>query len=176
MTYSSTDPVTSLQRLTEISTFDLYSATVRDRLDELARLGAEHFELPIAIVSIVLDTTQYHAGRYGLRGWLAEVDGAPIEWSFCVNTVRNGAPYIVEDALSDELQQDNPIVTEDGLRCYAGAPLLTSTGEVLGAYCVAGAQPRRFSPADLEDLRRRAAEVVAEIEAHRLGPGGPAVT
>lgn len=177
------DSIADIERLVAISAFDLYSEEVRVSLSRFARRGAEQLHLPIALVSIVLDRAQYVAGTYGVDGWIADADGTPVEWSFCANAVRDRAPYVVEDAESDEQQHDNPLVTHDGIRCYAGAPLITSGGHVLGAYCVIGQQPRRFEPGEIELLNSLAAQVVAEIESHRLSlpperssPARPAVT
>ncbi len=162
------DPVTDVGRLVELSSYDLYSDEVRAVLHDFARQASERFGLPMAMVSIVLDSAQYWAGMHGVEGWLAEAEGSPVEWSFCAEVVRSRSTYVVENAAVDELQGDNPLVTEDGIRCYAGAPLVTSTGQVLGSYCVCGPDPHVFTPEELDELESMAARVVTEIERHRL--------
>ncbi|RZS89779.1 GAF domain-containing protein [Motilibacter rhizosphaerae] len=161
------DPVTDAERLQEVGSYDLYSDEVRAQLDAFARAAAARFDLPIGLVSIVLDEAQYLAGTSGVEGWIDEADGTPVEWSFCVNAVRNRAPYVVPDATVDPLQHDNPLVTDDGIRSYAGAPLVTSSGHVLGSYCVIGTTPRDFTAEEVAELTRMADEVVAAIEQHR---------
>lgn len=162
------DPVSDVDRLREISEFDLYSDDVREKLHDFARRAAERFDLPHGMVSIVLDSAQYWAGMHGVEGWRAEAEGTPVEWAFCANVVRRRDTYVVENAELDPLQHDNPLVTEDGQRCYAGAPLITSKGFVLGAYCVGGDDPREFSDEEIAELRVMADEVVAELERHRV--------
>ncbi|MGD0810362.1 MAG: GAF domain-containing protein [Acidimicrobiales bacterium] len=157
-----------MERLVEISNYDLFSTEVRTTLDDFARRAAERFGLPTAMISIVLDTAQYWAGMHGVDGWKAEAQGTPVEWAFCANVVRTGHSYVVENAEIDELQRDNPLVTEDGQRCYAGAPLITPSGHVLGACCVVGNEPRTFTPAEIDELAAMADEVVAELEQHRM--------
>jgi GAF domain-containing protein len=162
------DPVTDIDRLIEISNYDLFSPEIRDKLHAFARRAAERFDLPSGMVSIVLDTAQYWAGMHGVDGWRADAEGTPVEWAFCATVVRTGSMYVVEDAAIDEVQRDNPLVTEDGQRCYAGAPLITKSGHVLGAYCVAGNEPRKFTEEEVADLAAMADEVVAEIESHPI--------
>lgn len=163
------DPVVSPARLHDLSLVDFESPEVRAVLDGFARRAAELLDLPIGMVSIVLDSAQLFAGLYGLDGWLAEVRGTPVEWSFCATAVRTGAPYVVTDAVSDPLQFDNPLVVEDGIRSYVGAPVFGPTGTVLGACCAIGSEPREFTPAEIARLETLAAEVTAELALRVLG-------
>ena len=162
------DPVTDLDRLAEIADLDLFSERVQARLDEFARRAAERFDLPTGLVTVVLDAAQCFAGRYGVAGWMVQAQGTPVEWSFCATSVRTRREYVVPDARTDASQKDNPLVTVDGIGCYAGVPLITSRGHVVGNYCVLGTGPRPFTPEDVAELGRMAEDVVAEIEASRL--------
>jgi GAF domain-containing protein len=169
MTHASlTDPVIDLDRLAEIADLDLFSEQAKATLDQFARRAAERFDLPIGLVTIVLNDAQFLAGTHGVTGWIAEAEGTPVEWSFCVTSVRTRQVYVVPDARIDEVQRDNPLVTIDGIGSYAGAPLITSRGHVLGNTCVIGATARDFTPEEIGELQRLADEVVAEIETTRL--------
>ena len=161
------DPVHSLERLTEVAHYDLFSDDVRSVLDGLARRAANHFGTEAGMVSIVLDGAQYFAGRSGVQGWIEAAEGTPVEWAFCANVVRNQEPYVVPDATVDAIQHDNPLVTQDGIRCYAGVPITTPNGHVLGAYCVVGEEPHDFTAADVAELQEMAKDVVTVLEQHR---------
>lgn len=137
---------------------DLDDPRLRQHLDDISRRTAERLGQPMALVSMVLDTSQIFAGSYGLRGWLDELAGTPIEWSFCVNAVNSGTAYVVPDATVDARQSTNPLVTVDGVRSYAGVPIVVD-GAILGTHCVLGTDPRLFSDADLAELRRSAEEI-----------------
>jgi GAF domain-containing protein len=165
---SSTDAVEDIDRLIELSSYDVSSPEVRTALDEFAHTAAERLGMPIGLVTIVLDSAMYFAGRFGLSGWLNEADGTPVEWSFCASAVRSGQPYVVEDASIDEVQADNPLVVCDGVRSYAGAPLKTANGQVLGACCVVGVTPHHFEPGEIGVLEELAAQVIAILEQHKL--------
>lgn len=154
-------------RLREISELDLGSSEVDSILDGISRRAAEALDLPISLVSVVLDQAQYFAAQHGLSGWLKKARGTPVEWAFCANAVRSREPFVVEDATRHPAVSDNPLVTVEGIRCYAGIPLISSRGYALGTLCVIGTETREFSEADLQILRDLAEEAVERIESRR---------
>ncbi|MEV4279989.1 GAF domain-containing protein [Actinoplanes xinjiangensis] len=160
------DPTAIPHRYAVLADIDLDDPELRHRLDAIAERTAQRLGQPIGLVSMVLNTAQVFPGSYGLQGWLAEMAGTPIEWSFCVNAVTSGAPYVVPDATTDIKQADNPLVTIDRVRSYAGVPIIVD-GAILGAHCVLGPDPRAFTPADLDELRRGADEISALLQAYR---------
>ena len=161
------DPVRDEARLRDIAELDLFAPEVGERLAAHARRAAERFGLPISLVSIVLDDAQFLAGQHGVGGWIGEAAGTPVEWSFCANTVRTRDAFVVEDATIHPAVRDNPLVSLDGIRCYAGIPMVSSRGSVLGSFCVIGTEARSFSPGELAELREMTAAVVAELETRR---------
>lgn len=164
MTDSSQLPPEELARLQEIADLQLVSPEVDSVLEDLTREAADALGLPIALVSVVLDSVQYFPASHGLDGWIAESRGTPKEWSFCQHAVASKETFVVEDAASDERVKDSPLVTQDGIACYLGVPLLTSSGNALGTLCVIGAEPRDFSPEDHSKVEALAARAVARIE------------
>ncbi|HLM69099.1 MAG TPA: GAF domain-containing protein [Longimicrobium sp.] len=161
------DPVRDPARLAEIAALGLTAEEVDEVLQAAVDEASARLGLPTALVSIVMDEAQWFAAHTGLSGWLAEARGTPVEWSFCAHAVRSGEPFVVEDAATHPLVKDNPLVSLDNVRCYAGIPLVTSTGQTLGTLCVVGTEPRSFSEADLDALRELAKRAVERIEARR---------
>jgi hypothetical protein len=138
-------------RLEEIAELDLLGPGVDEILQATAEEAAERLRLPMSLVSVVTDQAQFFAAHHGLTGWLREARGTPAEWSFCANAVRSGEPFVVEDARTHPLVRENPLVTEDGIRCYAGIPLVTTRGHALGtcaswAPSPAPSPPTRWTP------------------------------
>lgn len=161
------DPVHDTARLEEIAALGLTRAEVDEVLQATVDEAAARLDLPTALVTVVLDEAQWFAAHTGLSGWLAEARGTPVEWSFCANAVRSGEPFVVEDATTHPLVKDIPLVHLDGVRCYAGVPLTTSTGHTLGTLCVTGTEPRTFTEAEMDTLRDLAKTAIARIEARR---------
>lgn len=64
--------------------------------------------------------------------------------------------------------KNSPLVKTFGTHCYAGVPLITSKGFVIGSFCASGPRRRDFSTEDIDFLRKMAARAVKRIEA-RVG-------
>lgn len=165
------DPVLDRARLQEIADLDVFSPDVSNILSDLAKEASSKLDLPLGMVNIVLDEAQFIAGQHGVGGWIGESQGTPVEWAFCRFAVRDHAEFVVEDAETNSRVKDNPLVTEDGLRCYAGIPLITSRGYAIGSFCVAGTEKRCFEESEMALLRGYAAEAVRRIESRRLPAG-----
>ena len=156
--------VIKTSRLQEIARLRLHQDKFDEVLNFYVEQAAKVFDLPIALVSIVLDEVQFFVASYGVNGWLSAVSETPVEWSFCANSVKTKEPFVVEDALSTDLVKDNPLVTADKIRCYAGAPLITSNGEVLGNLCVIGQKARTFDEAEISLLKKLAERAMQRLE------------
>ncbi len=162
------DPLHDAARLQEIADLDLLSPDVDPILQEVAERAASSLGLPVSLVSVVLDEALHVAGSYGIDGlWLGETRGHPVEWSFCATSVRTRDAFVVENAPEHPYHRTNPLVTQDGVRCYAGVPLISSRGHVLGNLCVVGLEERTFTAEELGSLRVLAAEAVRRIEERR---------
>jgi GAF domain-containing protein len=163
------DPLFDEQRLQEIHDLDLLSSDVDPILQEVAAEAASRLELPVSLISVVLDEALHVAGMHGPDGlWLGDTRGHPVEWSFCATSVRTRDAFVVENAETHPDHRDNPLVTQDGVRCYAGVPLISSRGFVLGNLCVVGLEQRSFSDGDVAVLRELADQAVRRIEARRI--------
>ncbi len=157
------------ERIAEIVALDPFAPELRVELDQAAARVAHRLGTQAGGISVVLDGGALClAGRYGAGGtWMAAAGGCPVEWSFCATSVRTREPYVVPDVREDVLHRLNPTAVHDGIRSYAGAPLLTARGEVLGSCCVMDIEPRDFTAADVAALEEEAAAVVAELERRR---------
>ena len=89
--------------------------------------------------------------------------------SFCTHAIQQRDLYVVPDARNNATFRDNPFVAaEDGIRFYAGAPLVTPQGYALGTLCVLDKVPRTLTPEQVEalDALRRQAEAQLELRAN----------
>jgi GAF domain-containing protein len=150
-------------RLTAVGALDLEHPALRGRLGEISARTSAVLGMPIALVTVVLESAQVVIGCSGLDGWIAAAGGTPVEWSFCAHAVATGGPYVVPDAGADPVQSHNPLVTVDGIASYAGVPLVSPSGHLLGTHCVIGSRPHAFTAAELELLAEAAAEVTSVL-------------
>ncbi|HET7230408.1 MAG TPA: GAF domain-containing protein [Longimicrobium sp.] len=167
----SVDPLYSEARLQEIADLDLLSPEVDAILKDVAEQAAARLGLPVSLISVVLDEALHVAAFHGPEGlWLEETRGHPVEWSFCATSVRTREPFVVPNAPAHPYHATNPLVTQDGVRCYAGVPLISSRGHVLGNLCVVGLEAREFGEDEVSVLRALAAEAIRRIELRRIDP------
>nr|WP_269329416.1 PAS domain S-box protein [Kineosporia babensis] len=88
--------------------------------------------------------------------------------AFCDRVVADRAPVIVADARTDPRFADNPLVVADPkIRFYAGFPLETPSGEVLGTLCVIDYEPRELTADQLELLNVLSDQVMAQLTLRR---------
>ncbi|MGK5681664.1 response regulator [Actinoplanes sp. URMC 104] len=161
-------PVLDRRRLGALAGYDWDHPDLRRSVDAISQRTAARLGLPIGMANLVLDTAQFTIGSHSVTGWIAEADGTPLEWSFCVQTVTTGRPYVVPDATIDPVQQHNPLVTIDGWASYAGVPLIDHHGHVFGVHCVLDTSPHTFTETDLAELRAAADEIMALLQKYRL--------
>ena len=156
-----------LARLRDIADLNLGDEVQDPAIQALVDRAADELALPLAAISIVLDSAQYFIASHGLSGWISVSQGTAAEWAFCRNAVTTRQPFVVEDAGDHPVVRDNPLVQIDGIRCYLGIPLITSKNQPIGTLCVLGTETRKFSEADLDLLESLADQVMAELERRR---------
>ena len=138
-----------------------------EHFDALAKKVAEAFDVPIALVSLIGETSQYWPGAAGLPEELEASRQAARSTSICGHVVADDELIVVDDVAKDERFANNPFLLEKGIRFYAGAPLRTSSGFVLGSLCVVDTKPRVFSPRDRKLLQIIADELMSKVESER---------
>ncbi|MFM8681030.1 MAG: GAF domain-containing protein [Alphaproteobacteria bacterium] len=133
--------------------------------DDITALVAAKLGVPTCLVSLVDRDRQWFKSRHGL-----DASETPRDVSFCAHVVADGNPLVVEDATTDARFADNPLVTgPPDVRAYAGMPLATEAGLVLGTLCAIDSGPRAFAQDDLEFMCRAARLVMDAIRRRTLG-------
>lgn len=136
-------------RTLELARLDALHHQGDDLFQLIARMAAQVCDAPIAAVTLLDDHTQWLQGSFGL-----EVAFMPLELSFCQHALHS--PHhmtVIQDALNDPRVAMHPMVLgEPGLRFYAGAPLVTPQGLVMGTVCVLDTKPRTLTPAQNQTL------------------------
>lgn len=131
------------KRLNVLMDYQVLDTPQDQYLDELTQVASAICDTKIAVISLVAKDRQWFKSTQGL-----DVKETPREMSFCQYAIPQ--PYktlIVNDSKLDDRFKDNPMVTGDpNIRFYAGAPLTTPDGDVLGTLCVLDDKPQALSP------------------------------
>jgi GAF domain-containing protein len=132
-----------------------------DVVDRLARLAAEALDAPYCEISLYTDR-QFKVGVHGLTLEPGERE-RPLQHSFCSIPVLSGAPLALEDARADPRVRDRPALAGGLARGYLGVPVRVGR-EVVGALCVFGPEPRRWTEHEVELLSTLSESVATEFE------------
>jgi len=155
-------PSNEQARLAELYRFDLLDTVPEAAFDRLTTLAAEVFDAPYSVVTLVDKNRHWFKSASGMpRGEI------PREKGFCGHTIMTEEVMVVADATMDLRFAADPIVSgEAGIRFYAGAPLILSSGFRIGTLCVMDtvARPDGLSRQEVSILEQMAQLVVREIE------------
>ena len=157
-------PADETARLEALRAYEILDTVPEEAFDELTRLAAHICEMPIVLMSLVDSDRQWFKSRVGL-----DAESTPREESFCAHAILDQTRLLtVPDATLDPRFADNPLVTGDfHLRFYAGAPLVSPTGQALGALCVIDRVPRELSAVQRDALEIIGRQIVTQMEVRR---------
>ncbi len=161
------------RRLAALNRFDFVDPEPGDILDRFARLAAQVFDTAFAALCFVEEERVGFVARHGL-----EPSECPRTGSFFDQTIRQDDIVWIADAREVLPFRDMPLVTgPPGIRFYAGAPLKTPDGLVIGALCVLDPDPRPLADLSIRGaLTDLAACAMSEMECWRLNRELEAVT
>ena len=151
-------------RLAALDEYKVFDTESEQSFDDLTELAAFICDAPVSLVSLVGRDRQFFKAARNL-----DIRETSREISFCAHALRSSDPMMVPDATQDHRFTDNPFVTpNDGVRFYAGAPIVNPNGQVLGTVCVIDYQPRTLETAQLKALQALARQATLLLEHRRL--------
>ena len=157
------EPPDETERLAALASYQVLDTQAEPGFDGLTKLAAHLLDVPIALVSIVAGDRQWFKSSFGV-----EAAETAREVSFCGHVVAGGMPLIVTDASTDPRFANNPFVAgAPHIRFYAGIPLRTPDGHVLGTLCALDYRPRELTAPEQEFLRLLSLQVMDQLELHR---------
>lgn len=154
------------RRLDKLRALMILDSAQEAQFDRLTQLATEVLDVPIALVSLVDDERQFFKCSVGLPEPWASKRETPLSHSFCQHVVDSTEPLILSDARGHEVLRENLAVSELGVVAYAGIPLLTADGFVLGSFCAIDTKPREWTDVDVKILTVFAAATMSAIELH----------
>ena len=150
------------RRLAAPASKEKFGAGSEPAYDAITKFASNVFDVPISILSLVLEDEHGFKSGHGLDMYNVERARA-----LCAHVLGTLEPLIVLDARFDQHVPGAPAFDgEQELRFFAGVPLVNSSGHPLGVLCIGDTRPRESFDANtcekLEDLAALATTLVEE--------------
>ncbi|YAF95132.1 MAG: GAF domain-containing protein [Nodularia sp. CChRGM 3473] len=151
------------ERLEALRQYQILDTEPEEAYDNLAQLAAFICGTPIALVNFIDENRQWFKAKLGL-----DVPEMPRDVGLSYLCQERRDVVVVPDALADEKLAKNPVVTSyPYVRFYAGIPLITPKGYMLGTLCVLDRVPRELSQQQVEALVALSHLVINQLELRR---------
>ncbi|MBF6642249.1 GAF domain-containing protein [Flavobacterium sp. J49] len=152
-------------RLKELYEYHILDTKPEKELDELAEIASMICNTPISMITLVDSYRTWHKSKNGM-----DMDEVRREDSFCQHVVNNSKEvFVVEDAQNDDKFINNPYTKGDnGIRFYAGAPLVTPKGNVLGSLCIVDTIPKKITAEQKKALQVLSKKAMDYLNARKL--------
>jgi GAF domain-containing protein len=145
-------------RLDALYKLNLLDTSPNESFDRITRMASQIFGLPISAVSLTDRDRQWFKSRVGVEHMSIPREKAP-----CARVAESAEVVLIPDLLADDCYRTS-VLAGQGVRFYAGAPLITRDGFGLGALCVLGTEPRTATAAEMGALDDLAQMVMSQIE------------
>ncbi|SAK94333.1 diguanylate cyclase [Caballeronia temeraria] len=152
-------PSNELDRLRVLRSLAILDTPAEEAFDRLTRLLAHMLRVPVALITFVDDDRLWFKSRIGVS-----TCETPRDMAFCAHALTAEDVLVVEDAREDPRFYDNPAVTGPmRVRFYAGVPLRSADGYVLGTLCATDTVARTLSDDERAAMRDLARTVEREL-------------
>jgi PAS domain S-box-containing protein len=149
-------------RLAALSRFRILDADAEPLLDDVAAVAAQLCNTPYALISFVDEDRECFASSIGLS-----LRSLPRDSGFSSRTIAQKGLLVVEDTHLDPRFAGNVLVVNPPhIRFFAGVPLETHDGFMIGTLCILDDVPRTLSNEEGDGLRALGRQVMAHLE-HR---------
>ncbi|HTV92135.1 MAG TPA: ATP-binding protein [Verrucomicrobiae bacterium] len=156
-------PAHEAARLEALESYQILDSTEGATYAAFTELACEIAQSPIATISLVDERRVWFKSSKGL-----DVRKISRDVSFSSHVVTSGAQLLVEDARTDARFRNSVLVTgPTQARFFAGVPLVSPQGFILGALCVLDVRPRTLSELQLRELSALAGAVMDVFETRR---------
>ena len=159
-------PVHDPVRLDALASYAILDTPAERGFDDIVQLACQLCQVPVALVSLVAGDRQWFKARVNFPPCETDLNS-----SVCAHALaRPDEVLVIPDLTADPRTLANPLVTgEPFIKFYAGAPLVTPDGHVLGSLCVIdkAVRPGGFTGAQTDNLKALARQVVTQLELRR---------
>ncbi len=154
------------ERLKSLLQYEILDTLPDPAFDEIARMAASICNAPYAFIGFLDWSRVWFKSTVGFTARQIRRNGSP-----CQFLLLDAKPLLISDALADHRFASSGIVLDDGVRCrsYAGAPLFSASGMILGTIAVCSLEANAFSRSNLESLQVLARQIVTRMELYATG-------
>jgi diguanylate cyclase (GGDEF)-like protein/PAS domain S-box-containing protein len=157
---SASQPRDESARLEALRRYQILDTSAEQAFDDLTRLASLLCGTPMAVMSLIDENRQWFKSRVGI-----EIAETPRAVAFCAHTIQQRESLVVPDAARDDRFRNNPFVkAKDGIRFYAGVPLITPDGHAIGTLSVMDRKSRQLEARQLDALRALARQAEKQLE------------
>ncbi|MDT0678665.1 GAF domain-containing protein [Autumnicola musiva] len=152
------------ERIQDLIDYKILDTPPEIELDELAKIASLIIGTPISLVTMIDKNRQWFKSNIGL-----DTAETTREDSFCQHSFHKPKEVlVVNDSHEDIRFKNNPLVTGNpNIRFYAGAPLETPSGNVLGTLCVIDTKPRSITENQKEALQLLAKKAMDHLNSRK---------
>ncbi|MBV8851238.1 MAG: sensor domain-containing diguanylate cyclase [Methylobacteriaceae bacterium] len=152
-------------RLATLDSYDILDTSPEETFDRISRLAKHIFRVPMSTLTFI----DGHRQWFKSKQCVTATEG-PRATALCNTTMEQNEPLVIADLANDLRFAANPHVTEgDRIRFYAGVPLRTPDGTVIGTLCAMDTKPQEhIRPDDIEALSDLACIAMDELELRKV--------
>lgn len=151
-------------RMMALQRLDVLDTQEEQPFEKIVNLVQQVLKVPMCAVSLIDADRQWFKARRGLG-----VCETARDISFCTHAIHSTEPFVIRDATLDPRFANNPLVTDEPhIRSYAGIPLQTAEGYVVGTLCAIDRVPREFPDHEIGILTNFAQVIVSELELRQI--------
>jgi len=155
--------VLSPRRLAAVYATGLLDSEPEEGFDDLARLAAAVAGGQRAFITVVDERRSFWKSAVGPGLGGAGPRHNDIPDSPCQILIATDKPLIVDDAIADPRIRDLAAVRSLEIGAWAGYPIHSPEGQVLGGLCVLDDRPHKWTEAEIQGLGILARSVTTEI-------------
>jgi PAS domain S-box-containing protein len=150
-------------RLEALRRYQILDTQPEQAYDNLAQLAAFICGTSIALVNFIDENRQWFKAKLGI-----DVPEMPRSFGLSYLCLERKDIVVIKDVLEYEEYATNPVVTGyPYVRFYAGVPLISPDGQILGTLCAIDPSPRELNQQQIEALLALARQVISQLELRR---------
>ena len=146
-------------RLESLHSFRILGTSCEQAFDDILGLATVVCDTPIGKIGFVDQERVWLKAKIGF-----EFDEIPRERSFSAHVILRSDILVVPNPLADVAFANKFLVTEIGVRFFAGMPLITSSHQAIGAISVMDRVPHLLTEEQIDSLQILARRTMHELE------------